>query len=116
MPSPASEPVVIIPLGSGEFLAFTLAELAQARDRAKEVLGPRWEADRGAAATTQSPENLLTAEAMEERTGVRAAWFLEAARAGTVPHYKVGRYIRFAFAEVRDCTRFRSKAALASAK
>jgi hypothetical protein len=113
--SAQGENFVLVPFGP-EFLALTPVELAQARDRVREILGPGWGADRAAAATAQSPEKLHTAETMEGLTGVKAAWFLEAARAGAVPHYKVGRYVRFNFAEVCDCTRFRERAAQRAAE
>lgn len=112
MPIPPGEALMIIPLvGSGELLALTPMELAQARDRARAVLGPGWGADRGATATTQSPEKLHTAEAMEGLTSVPSTWFLEAARRGDIPHHRLGRYVRFDLAEVRDCTRYRGRAA-----
>ena len=101
--------VLIIPFAPGEFLALTSAELAQARDRAREILGAGWAGDRAAADTTQSPGSLHTAEEMEKRTKVKAAWFLEAARQGAIPHHKLGRYVRFDFGEVLACSRFRER-------
>lgn len=45
-----SENLVLLPFGPGEFLALEPAELAQARDRAREILGAGWAGDRAAAA------------------------------------------------------------------
>jgi hypothetical protein len=109
--SPAGEALVIIPLGPGEFLALTPAELAQARDRARAVLGAGWAGSNVAAVTTQSPEKLCTAKEMEGLTGVPGTWFLETARGGAVPHHKLGKYVRFQIAEVLACSRYRSREA-----
>jgi hypothetical protein len=67
--------LVLVPFGSGEFLAFTPVALAQARDRAREILGEGWAGDRAAADTTQSPGSLHTAEEMEKRTKARLHGF-----------------------------------------
>ncbi|MGI8426345.1 MAG: hypothetical protein ACR2M4_07065 [Actinomycetota bacterium] len=104
-------PLVLVPLGRGEFIALEPDQLVAARARAQEILGPGWGADRGAGSTTQSPENLLTAEAMEGLTSVPATWFLEAARQGLIPHHTFGKYKRFELTEVRASTRFWSRAA-----
>lgn len=78
-------PLVLISFGL-EFLALTPAELAQARDRARAVLGAGWAGDRAAAASTQSPEKLLTALEIAEATpGIPSTWYLERARQGLIP-------------------------------
>ena len=68
-------PLVLIPLGPGEYIALEPDQSAQARDRAREILGAGWAGSNAAAVTTQSPENLLTAEATQERTAAPASWF-----------------------------------------
>jgi len=45
-------------------------------------------------------ERLLTAEQIAERLGVPAKWPLAQARAGHIPHVKLGRYVRFDVADV----------------
>jgi excisionase family DNA binding protein len=40
-------------------------------------------------------DRLLTAEELAERLGVPAKWPLTQARAGHIPHLKLGRYVRF---------------------
>ena len=105
-----SESLVLLSFGPGEFLALTPVELAQARDRAQEILVEGTATYRGAQATTRSPEPLLTAEQISEVTGVPAPWFLEQARCGKVPHHKLGKYVRFRFDEVLVCSRFRVRA------
>ena len=89
-------PLVLVPLGPGEYIALEPDQLAQARERARGLLGA---GDRAAAPPTQSSE-LLTAEEMEERTKVKAAWYLEAARRGLIPHVRLGKYVRFRLGEV----------------
>lgn len=40
-------------------------------------------------------ERLLTSEELAERLGVPAKWPLQQARAGHIPHVRLGRYVRF---------------------
>ena len=58
------------------------------------------------------PERMATRPsiyARERRTKVKAAWYLEGARQGLIPHHRLGRYVRFKFDEVLACSRFREK-------
>jgi excisionase family DNA binding protein len=43
---------------------------------------------------------LLTAEELAERLSVPARWPLEQARAGAIPHVRLGRYVRFDWDDV----------------
>ena len=45
-------------------------------------------------------ERLLTAAELAERLSVPAGWPLEQARAGTIPHVRLGRYVRFEWSEI----------------
>jgi excisionase family DNA binding protein len=45
-------------------------------------------------------DRLLTAEELAERLGVPAKWPLAQARAGHLPHVKLGRYTRFDLGDV----------------
>ena len=45
-------------------------------------------------------DRLLTAAELAERLNVPAKWPLEQARAGNMPHLKLGRYVRFDWDEV----------------
>ena len=47
-------------------------------------------------------ERLLTAAEIAERLNVPKGWPLEQARAGTIPHVKLGRYVRFVWADVEE--------------
>jgi excisionase family DNA binding protein len=38
---------------------------------------------------------LITADGAAERLGVKASWVLREARAGRIPHIRMGRYVRF---------------------
>lgn len=38
---------------------------------------------------------LVDAAAVAERLGVPKSWVLESARSGAIPHWKLGRYVRF---------------------
>jgi excisionase family DNA binding protein len=45
-------------------------------------------------------ERLLTAEELAVRLGVPAKWPLTQARAGHIPHVRLGRYVRFDVVDV----------------
>jgi excisionase family DNA binding protein len=45
-------------------------------------------------------ERLLTAAEVAERLNVPAGWPLEQARAGNIPHVRLGRYVRFEWSEI----------------
>jgi excisionase family DNA binding protein len=45
-------------------------------------------------------ERLLDAKELAERLNVPANWPLEQARAGTIPHVRLGRYVRFQWDDV----------------
>lgn len=59
-----------------------------------------------AGSTTTAPEAttdlVLDVEGMEERTGIPASWWAEAARKGIVPHIRAGKYVRFRLNEALD--------------
>jgi excisionase family DNA binding protein len=40
-------------------------------------------------------ERLLDAGAVAQRLGVPTSWVAEQARSGTIPHLRLGRYVRF---------------------
>jgi excisionase family DNA binding protein len=46
-------------------------------------------------------DRLLTADEIADQLGVPAGWPLQQARAGHMPHVKLGRYVRFDEADVR---------------
>jgi excisionase family DNA binding protein len=45
-------------------------------------------------------ERLLTAAELGERLNVPSTWPLEQARAGNIPHVRLGRYVRFSWPEI----------------
>jgi excisionase family DNA binding protein len=45
-------------------------------------------------------DRLLDAKAVAERLGVPESWVRESARAGAIPHVRLGRYVRFDLADV----------------
>jgi excisionase family DNA binding protein len=47
-----------------------------------------------------SPARLLTAAELAERLSVPASWPLEQARAGNIPHVRLGRYVRFEWEDI----------------
>ena len=45
-------------------------------------------------------DRLVSADSIAELLGVPATWVRDHARAGTIPHYRHGRYVRFREDEV----------------
>ena len=48
----------------------------------------------------QFEEGLLTPEELAEKLKVPVSWVYEQSRQGKIPTHRIGRYIRFSFAEV----------------
>ncbi len=71
----------------GQVLALTDEEFEVARLRGLEMMPP------GSGHTRES--EILDASGMEAATGVPATWWAQAAREGTVPYLKLGKYVRF---------------------
>ena len=86
---------VLIPLPDGRWLGLTPQQFAEAEQSGREI-GPAPPAD----AAPVSHDELLTAEQLEQRTNVPASWWEQAARERRVPHARIGRYVRFRFAEI----------------
>jgi hypothetical protein len=83
------EQLVLVPLGS-ELIALTREEFEQALERARTLVPQQHEKQRNS-----SPEPWLTAEQMQEHTGIPSTWWLESARRGDIEHYRCGKYVRF---------------------
>jgi hypothetical protein len=84
---------VLVPIQSVGVLALTREEF----DAALSV-GARLVAPPSAAASGESPDALLDAD--QAATRVSSRWLEDSARSGIVPHYKLGRFIRFRVREV----------------
>ena len=97
--------LVLVPFGD-RFLGLTCEEFKAALERGRVLDGTT---ATSSGANGDAPEDLCTAEEMEERTKVGATWFLEQARLGRVPHHRLGKYVRFRFDEVLVCSRFRER-------
>lgn len=87
--------LVVVP-GIGA-LALTPEALREAQARGRELLPDPAGAVQLAA---QSRDVLLSPEELEERTGIPARWWLDQAREHRVPHRRIGKRVRFDFAEV----------------
>jgi hypothetical protein len=88
---------------AGEPLAFPREQFEEARARGKALMVP-------AAGSSGEPARLLTAEELETATGVPASWFAAQARERRIPFRKLGRYVRFDFAEVMACEALKRRA------
>jgi Helix-turn-helix domain len=86
---------VLVPIQSVGVLALTREEFDTAL-----AVGARLVATPSAAATVESPDALLDADQAATQLGVSSRWLEGSARAGIVPHYKLGRFIRFRVSEV----------------
>ena len=95
---------VLIPFGD-RLLALTPETFREALD-AGSALVPSPRTPAAPDATTK----LLSADELEERTGIPASWFATQARERRIPFHKLGRYVRFSFEEVMACEAFRRRA------
>ena len=84
---------VLIPLQNLGVLALSREEFDAALAAGSRLMG-------ASATPLEVPEALLDAEQAAERLAVSSRWLEDSARAGIVPHYKLGRYIRFRVTEV----------------
>lgn len=84
---------VIVPLANGRTLALDLEAFREALERGHEL------APSESLAGTPTSDEVLDAQGMQERTGIPASWWLEAARRGDVPHIRAGKYRRFVVAD-----------------
>ena len=50
--------------------------------------------------TPASPEPFVSVEALAEILGVPPSWIYERTSTGRIPHYRIGRYVRFRVSEV----------------
>jgi hypothetical protein len=94
---------VLIPFGD-RLLALTPETFREALE-AGSALVPS-----SRAAAPDAPAKLVSAEDLEERTGIPASWFATQARERRIPFHKLGRYVRFSFEEVMACDAFRRRA------
>ena len=88
---------ILIPLPDGRWLGLTTEQFAAAELAGRETVpSPVFNYQ------AQVPDELLTAEQLQARTSVPASWWEQAARGHRVPHARIGRYVRFRFAEVAE--------------
>lgn len=97
--------MLLVPLPDGRWLALT-PETFRAALEAGSSLVP----SPHSLAPPEPTQKLLSAEELEERTGVPASWFATQARERRIPFRKLGRYVRFALEEVIECETFRRRA------
>ena len=88
-------PLVLIPLPDGRWLAMTPETLATALAEGERLI------PQPAKAAVASTTELLSADEMEQRTGTPASWFLTQARLDLIPHVRLGKYVRFDLAAVQ---------------
>ena len=86
---------ILVPLAGGQWLAI---------DRVAFVAGLAAGAEMTGAAspspTSFAAEPLLDADQAAAQMNVTARWLEDSARAGIIPHHKLGRFIRFRVSEV----------------
>jgi hypothetical protein len=85
---------LLIPLPDGRWLALDRETFAAALSAGAEMTA-------GAAPSpATSAEPLLDADQAAERMNVTARWLEDSARAGIIPHVKLGKFTRFRVSEI----------------
>jgi excisionase family DNA binding protein len=78
------------------WIAIEPSELSTAQNRARELMHPAFDAmvthDRAGARVERL---LLTAEEAARVLSLDASWLLKSARENTIPHVRLGKYVRF---------------------
>lgn len=96
---------VILLYSSAGRIALTVDELRAAQERAVELMPaslPQSAYDTGSASNECE---LLDAAGAASVFGVKASWLLQRARENRLPHYRVGKYVRFDIAELQKYLR-----------
>ena len=100
-----NDPLYIVTLGTLT-LALNEEEFRRALVRAEQIVGPP-KMTTSAQAVWSEP--WLDAAQIEERTGIPASWWLEAARRDDVPHIRAGKYVRFLLTEAAKALKQRGE-------
>lgn len=89
---------VMIPLPDGRWLSLNRETFEAALSAGAEVMaaGPT------CASTSAAVEPLLDPDRAAERLGVSARWLEDSARAGIIPHHRLGKFVRFRVSEIAD--------------
>lgn len=90
--------LVLVPFAA-EVLALERETFERALARGRELMPSPIPAEAAVA------EEIATAEQMAKRTATPASWWLEAARKGTVPCLRIGKYPRFPVREALEALR-----------
>lgn len=85
---------ILVPLPDGRWLALARETFEAALSAGHERLAA------GPSSATSTAEPLLDADQAAAQLGVTARWLEDSARAGIVPHHKLGRFIRFRVSDV----------------
>jgi excisionase family DNA binding protein len=106
----ADRVVVLIPLPGVGMLAMSREAYAEALEAgAQFVVGGSAPSPAGSA-----PEPLLDADQAAAQLNVTARWLEDSARAGIIPHHKLGRFLRFRVSELAEYSRIEGAPMLAS--
>ncbi|MGH9643443.1 MAG: hypothetical protein ACRD3Q_13590 [Terriglobales bacterium] len=96
---------VLVPLPDGRWLALTSEAF-----RAALAEGQHLSASAAPSSAAKATSKLISAEEMQEATGVPASWFAAQARERRIPFHKLGRYVRFNLEEVMACEALQRRA------
>ena len=95
---PAANETVLVRVGD-LWIALTADEWRRARARGQELAPSKSE---GQSLDSPAPEFARVVDANEAQswTSVPAAWWLAQARAGKVPHFRLGKYVRLSLIHI----------------
>jgi hypothetical protein len=85
---------ILVALPDGRWLALDHETFAAVLEAGAELMAP------SAPSPTSAGEPLLDADQAAAQMNVTARWLEDSARAGIIPHIKLGRFIRFRVSEI----------------
>jgi hypothetical protein len=98
---------IVLPLPDGRWLALNRDVFEAGIAAGAEFASP---VPSRVASPAPSVAKLMSGEELEAATGIPASWFATQARERRIPFRKLGRYVRFDYAEISTCEAFQRRA------
>ena len=97
------DPMLLLPTQSG-WIALSTSDFIKGHLEAKRFLASTGMNQTGRGSPDENNRQLSDANRAARLLNVKASWLLQRAREGRIPHYRIGKYIRFDVHEIRSET------------